>query len=115
MTTNFHHFCKVFIKFSNLNADMSFREQLKFLTFFFYLGFLSCTFIIHRTAGEGGGYPFNSSVPLPPDYRTFRHHPGDYCRKITSTHSCQPDSNREPLVSTRKSLTIKLRARHLGP
>ena len=34
--------------------------------FFFYLGFLSRTFTIHGTAGEGGGYLFNSSLPLPP-------------------------------------------------
>ena len=41
--------------------------------FFFYLGFLSRTFTIHRTAGEGGGYLFNSSLPLPPASRTLRH------------------------------------------
>ena len=34
--------------------------------FFFYLGFLSRTFTIHGTAVEGGGYLFNSSLPLPP-------------------------------------------------
>ena len=28
--------------------------------FFFYLDFLSRTFTIHRTAGEGGAYLFNS-------------------------------------------------------
>ena len=44
------------------------------LVFFFYQGFLSRTFMIHRTAGEGGagrgggrrGYLFNSSLLLPP-------------------------------------------------
>ena len=40
---------------------------------FFYLGFLSRTFTIHRTAGEGGGYLFKSSLPLPPTSRTLRH------------------------------------------
>ena len=39
--------------------------------FFFYLGFLSRTFMIHRTAGEGGGYFFNPSLPLPPASQTF--------------------------------------------
>ena len=29
----------------------------------FYLGFLSQTFTVHRTAGEGGGYFFNCSLP----------------------------------------------------
>ena len=43
------------------------------LFFFSYLGFLSRTFTIHRTAGEGGGYLFNSSLPLPPASQTLRH------------------------------------------
>ena len=37
---------------------------------FFYLGFLSRTFTIHRTAGERGGYFFNYTLPL---LLTFRH------------------------------------------
>ena len=44
-----------------------------FFFFFFYLGFLSRTFAIHGAAGEGGGYLFNSSLPLPPASRTLRH------------------------------------------
>ena len=44
-----------------------------FFFFFFYLDFLSRTFTIHRTAGEGGGYLFNSSLPLPPASQTLRH------------------------------------------
>ena len=36
------------------------------LVFFFYLDFLLRTFMIHRTTGEGVGYLFNSSLPLPP-------------------------------------------------
>ena len=77
-----------------------------FFFFFFYLGFLSRTFTIHRTAGKGGGYLFNYSLPLPAASQTLRHQAGDYCREITSVHSQQPDSNREPLVFERKSLTI---------
>ena len=41
--------------------------------FFFYLGFLSRTFTIHRTVGEGGGYLFNSSLPFPPALQTLIH------------------------------------------
>ena len=41
--------------------------------FFFYLSFLSRTFTIHRTAGDGGGYLFNSSLPLPPASQALRH------------------------------------------
>ena len=81
-----------------------------FFFFFFYLGFLLRTFMNRRTAGEGGGHFFNSSLLLLPASWTLRHQPGDYCRELTSAHSYQPDSNREPLVSERKSLTTKLRA-----
>ena len=42
--------------------------------------------------------------------RKLRHQPRDYCRKLTSACSQQQDSNREPLVSKRKSLTTKLRS-----
>ena len=44
-----------------------------FLFIFFYLGFLSRTFTIHRTAGEGEGYLFYSSLPLPPASQILRH------------------------------------------
>ena len=44
------------------------RTTRKTLTmyFFFYLGFLSRPFTNYRTAGEGGGHFFNSSLPIPP-------------------------------------------------
>ena len=58
-----------------------------YLNFVFYLGFLSRTFTNHRTAGEGGGHFFNSSLPLPPSSQTLRHLQGDYCRELTSAHS----------------------------
>ena len=45
----------------------------RFFFFFLYLGFLSRTFTIHGTAGEGGGYLFNSSLPLPPASQALRH------------------------------------------
>ena len=62
------------------------------MNFFFYLGFLSRKFTIYRTAGEGGGYLFNSSLPLPPASQTLRYQPGDYWRELTSAHSQQPYS-----------------------
>ena len=46
--------------------------------YFFYLDFLSRTFTNHRTAGEGGGQFFNSSIPLPPASQTVSHQPGYY-------------------------------------
>ena len=44
-----------------------------FIYFFFYVGFLSRTFTNHSTAGKGGGYFINSSLPLPPASQTLRH------------------------------------------
>ena len=41
--------------------------------FFFHLGFLSRTFTIHRTAGEGESSFCKSSLPFPPVSRTLRH------------------------------------------
>ena len=81
---------------------------------FLYLRFLLRTFTIHRAEGEGGGYLFNSSLPLPSTSQTLRCQLGDCRRELTSTHSQQLDSNREPLVSQRKSLTSNLRALKLG-
>ena len=49
-----------------------------FRSFFFYLGFFSRIFRMHRTAGEGGGYLCNSFLPLPPASQTIRHYPGNY-------------------------------------
>ena len=78
----------------------------------FFLSVISftITFAIHKTAGEGGDYLFNSSLPLPLASQTLRHQPGNYCRELTSAHSQQPDSNGEPLVSESKPLTTKLYA-----
>ena len=62
---------------------------------------------------EWGGHFVISSPSLPPALQTLRHQPGDYCKQLTSADTQQPDSNREPLVSERKSLTTKLRAQKL--
>ena len=83
-------------------------KEVYIFFFFFYVGFFSWTFTNHRTAGEGGGHFFNSSLPLLPASQTLRHEPGDYCRELTSAHNQQSDSNREPLVSESESLTTKM-------
>ena len=44
-----------------------------YFIFFFHLDSLSRTFMIHRTAGEGGGYFFKFSLPLLPASQTLRH------------------------------------------
>ena len=53
--------------------------------YYFYLGFLSRTFTIRRTAGEGGDSLINSSLPLLPTSQTIRHEPGNYYRELTNT------------------------------
>ena len=57
----------------NLQIDETFFMKCEFLFPFFLSGFLSLTFTIHRAAGEGGGYLFNSSLPIPPTSQTLRH------------------------------------------
>ena len=50
-------------------------EQIctKIFLLFFYLGFPSQTFMLHRTAGKEGRYPFNSPLQIPPASQTLRH------------------------------------------
>ena len=67
-------------KYTHSFAFKSSIFKLQKEVFFFYLGFLSCTFTIHRRLLQ---------------------------RAHLCTHSQQPDSNREPLVSEKKSLTTK--------
>ena len=83
------------------------------LVIFFYVGFLSPIFPIHRTAGEGGGYLFNFSLPLPPASETLRH----ISRAITADSSPLhvassrtrtgnfwfPSASRQPLSNTKLS------------
>ena len=45
----------------------------KIYVYFFHLSFLSRTFTIHSTAGEVGGFLFNSSLSLSPASQTLRH------------------------------------------
>ena len=87
-----------FLNFSIKDLFSKYEQLRKKSFFFYYLGFLSRTFTIHRTAGEGESYSYNSSLPLPFASQALRHYPGDYCRELTSGHNLRPDSNREPLV-----------------
>ena len=101
--------------YRSLPLDVELFLKSTFLTshityFFFYLGFLSWAFAIHRAAEKGGGQLFNSSLPLAPASRAFRHWLNGYCGELTSAHSYQPDLNWESSISERKSLTTKLHA-----
>ena len=76
--------------------------------FFFYLGFLSRTFTIHRTAGEVGGYFFNSSLPLPPASQTLAGAITAESPPLYITRTWTRTGNLW-FPSERKSLTTKLR------
>ena len=69
------------LKFGIPMACHVFQEKITWI-FFFYSGFLSRPFTNHRTAGEGCGHFFNSSVPLPPASL-------DISRAITADNSPQ--------------------------
>ena len=104
----FKYFLVVWIYFSKILGRVRRGFDQGLLIFFFHMGLLSRTFTIHRTAGEGEGYLFNSTLPLLLVSQTLRHQSRDYCRKPISTHSQQADSNQELLVSEPKSLILNL-------
>ena len=81
-----NYFLSFFLLFFNRKRNVFLnRESLLNITeFYFSQGFLSQTFTNRRTAGEGGGHVFNSSLPVAPALQKFSHSPGDYCREITS-------------------------------
>ena len=62
----------------NFNYIFNLLYYSLILHFYFYLGFLLRTFTNRKTAREGGGRFFNSSLPLPPTSQTLRHQPGNY-------------------------------------
>ena len=69
-------FCEIYSCKNLIKDNTCFKNPSKpscIFFFFFYLGFLSRTFTIHGTTGEGGGYLFNSSLPLPPASQALRH------------------------------------------
>ena len=90
--------------------DLPLNTSQRFFFLFLFLFYLRLSFTnIHESndcRGRGGHF-FNSSLPLPLASQTLRHQPGDYCTELTYAHSQQSKSNREPLVSERKSLTTK--------
>ena len=106
LETSRYYNCYVQVK----NGVSSLYTAHRVIIIFFYLGFFSLKFTIHRTAEEGGGYFFNPSLPFSPASQTLRYWQGKYCRKLTSAQNQQPDSSREPLVPERKPLTTKLSA-----
>ena len=66
-------FLSTFLK-KKLSISMRrFTRPIQKYFLYFFLDFLSGTFTIHRTTGEGRGYLFNPSLPFPPASQTIRH------------------------------------------
>ena len=77
-----------------------------YIPYYYYFFFYLVSFNEHSriTGLQGKG----EAISLTPHYHFHPlHRHLDYCRELTSAHSLQLDSNREPLVSERKSLTTK--------
>ena len=58
--------------------------------------FFSIWVLLHeysRFTGQQGGYLFISFLPLPFVFKKPRHQPSYCCRKLSSAHSWQPDSD----------------------
>ena len=82
---------------------LSFFEILEVWGILFLSGFFSRTFTIHKTAGEGEGYFFNSFLPLPPTSQTLRHKP-----TITAESSIlHIASSRNKSLNTRLHIFLK--------
>ena len=60
-------------KNSTLTLVVNFKLCLFSRIFFLFLDFFLRTFTNHWATGEGRGYFFNSSLPLPPASQAFRH------------------------------------------
>ena len=103
-------FLNIFLKMfyiKNFCFTSALVELFTPLLLFFLSGFFFTNTHDSQDSRGRGGFLFNSSLPLSPASKTLRYQLGDYCRELTSAQSQQPDSNREPLVSERKSLTTK--------
>ena len=67
------HLVKKGLKFSEVALVAAHCLTGFTMIFFFYLGFLSRTFMNHRAGGEWGGHFLNSSLPPPSPSQIFRH------------------------------------------
>ena len=97
--TQFNPFSTNFTKWSNI--ETAYRKKIIYFYSVHFIGLLvqqllplsflsrllSPTLMFHRTAREGGGCLFNSSLPLPSVSQTLKHQSGDHCRELTSLHS----------------------------
>ena len=90
------------------NNASNFIKKQSLAQAFFWSRFSFTIIHDHRIVEKGGGYFFNSSLALPLASQTLRHWPGSYCREVTSAHSYHTESNWEPMVLERKSLTTTL-------
>ena len=103
MTIIFSLICLFVIKFFLFIFQARSQRSFQFLILRF---FFSIWVFFHEHSRFTGQQGKGEGIYLTPLYHFHPLHGGE----LTSAHSWQPDSNREPLVSERKSLTTKLRA-----
>ena len=76
---------------SSLHVCLLFHVFVKFFVIFrnsfFYLGFLSRTFTIHRTTGMGEAVSLTSLCHFHPLHRHLDIKLGDHCKELNSEHS----------------------------
>ena len=75
--------------------------------FFFYVVFLSRTFTNHRTAGKGGGYFINSSLPIPPASQTLTAESSPLHIASGRTRTERKSLTTKPLANNFNTLTLK--------
>ena len=99
-----------------MHFSKSFQGSKRAMTiFFFCLGLFHKNSRITVLQGKVAGVSLIPCYHLHSLHRHLRHQPGNYCRKFTSAHSWQQESNQEPLLSEHKSLPTTLRALNYAP
>ena len=104
-----HNVLNLHLNWTAVPAKLLVINQFKIKNYFFF----SSWFFFHEHSRIIGLQGKGEDIYLTPQYHFHPLH-GDVdispiCRELTSAHSQEPDSNRELLISKRKSLTTKLR------
>ena len=105
-------FLVIIFNFTSLDSIL-FGELFALFFSACFFTFFSIWVFFHNDSRITGLQGNAEGISLTPHYHVHSLHrhldikPGDYCRELTSAHRKLPDSNREPLVSKRKSLATR--------
>ena len=64
---------RAILRILKIKEKLDLQQIYKIRKIVFYLGILTQIFTLHKTAGEGRDYFFNSSLPLPHASQTLRY------------------------------------------